>query len=128
MSLTIPVETENLLRAEEARTGVPVEELLARAVRAQFASAANPPGEEELLREATQTLSESFWERFRTLAAQLKLGQITELERGELIALVRQANDWHNARLEAGIALAKRRGVPFEQVRRELSIEPVSVE
>ena len=128
MSLTIPVETENLLRAEEARTGVPVEELLARAVRAQFASAANPPGEEEFLREATQTLSESFWERFRTLAAQHKSGQITELERGELIALVRQANDWHNARLEAGIRLAKRRGVPFEQVRRELHIEPVSVE
>ena len=52
MALTIPAETESLLRAEEARTGVPAVELLSQAVKAKFATAPNPPSDEELLRRA----------------------------------------------------------------------------
>jgi hypothetical protein len=128
MALTIPSETESLLRAEEARTGVPAVKLLSQAVKAKFATAPNPPSDEELLRRATQKLSESFWERYRALVAKQKSETITELERGELIAVVRQANEWHNERLEAAIALAKRRGIPFAQLKQELDLAPVVVE
>ncbi|WP_309721414.1 hypothetical protein [Armatimonas sp.] len=128
MALTIPAETESLLRAEEARTGVPAVELLSQAVKAKFATAPNPPSDEELLRRATQKLSESFWERYRALVAKQKSEIITELERGELIAVVRQANEWHNERLEAAIALAKWRGIPFAQLKQELDLAPIVVE
>lgn len=128
MALTIPAEMESLLRAEEARTGVPAVELLSQAVKAKFATAPNPPSDEELLRRATQTLSDSFWTRYRALVAKQKSETIAELERGELIAVARQANEWHNERLEAAIALAKRRGIPFAQIKQELRIEPVVVE
>ena len=128
MSVTIPVETERLLRAEEARTGVPAEVLLSRAVQAHFGIAENTVGEVELLRRAMESLDEAFWERFRVLAQRRSAGKLTEVERGELIAVVRQANAWNNRRLEAAIALAAFRGVPFHTVKRELGIEPVVVE
>lgn len=117
------------MRAEEARTGVPAEELLARAVAAQFATAPNVnPAESELIRRLTESLPDTIWERYRALAARHHAETLTELERGELIALVRVANEWHNRRLEAGIELARQRSVPFSLIQETYSLNPVPVE
>jgi hypothetical protein len=126
MALTIPHESEVLLQETSKRTGIPVEELLSRAIIASIA--ATDMVETDLIRRATETLSEDFWQRYRELTALSAKEQLTEVDRGEFIALVRQANEWNNRRLEAGITLAKHRCVPYEQVKAELHIEPVNVE
>jgi hypothetical protein len=125
MALTIPHESEVLLQETSKRTGIPVEELLSRAIIASIA--ATDIVETDLIRRATEKLSEDFWKRYRELSALSAEEQLTEVDRGELIALVRQADEWNNRRLEAGIALARHRGVPYEQIKADLHLEPVNV-
>ena len=129
MPLTVPAESEALLYAEAKRTGVPPEVLLSRAVIASLSSSGfYNDTEADLVRRATETLSDDFWNRYRELVKMRDEERLTEVDRGEYIALVRLSNEWNNRRLEAGIALSKKRGVPYEQVKEELQIQPVNAE
>lgn len=126
MSLTVSRQTEDLLRAESDRTGIPAEELLTRAVRAQFAATLPPFTDAELEAQARREPARHLVEAFIALTRrQRDEGALPDSEREELLRLLEHLETHHVRRLEAAAELARRRNEPLPECMRRLGIRPI---
>ena len=123
LTLTLPDRTEAQLREEARRRGVSAEayaaqllESFARRRELQEAS------ESELYGRLGLGFSEREWERYYGLIELRRQERLSAAEREELLALNSRLEGANAKRMGALVELAKRRGVPLDQLMREVGI------
>nr|WP_309688544.1 hypothetical protein [Armatimonas sp.] len=128
MALTISQETEQLLVSEATRTGVPVTELLHRAIVAHFATAPNPPSDAELERVARQEPAQHLRDAYLALALKQRQERgLSEAERDELLRLLEHLDTHHVRRMEAAAELAKRGNLTLRVCMERFGIRPLEL-
>jgi hypothetical protein len=131
LTLELSPELEETLRAVAAREGVApdrfvLDVLQERLAQDQRLPSRLPRAEAELLQQINEGLSESTWERYEALKQKRDAETLTPPEHAELLKLVDEVEGWNVRRLEWVGELAKRRGVPFRDLVRELGLGPNS--
>jgi hypothetical protein len=130
MTLNLTPELERQLRAEAARIGVPADALVLRAVEDRLGAVAGAtttslPGlgqrESELLGAINAGFPSEFWERYHLLRSKLDAG-LSPAERAELLGLSDRIEAAQVERLKLAMELAKLRGVPVDELLRQLGI------
>ena len=123
LTLILPDRTEAQLREEAQRRGVSAEvyaaqllESFARRRELQEAS------EGELYERLSLGFSEREWERYYGLVELRRQERLSAAERKELLALNSRLEGANAKRMGALVELAKRRGVPLDQLMREVGI------
>lgn len=96
------------------------------ALRAQRQAPALPGEEQALLQTINGGLTESFWTRYRELAAKRRQESLTAEEHGELLALTDELEKAAVQRVTALTALARIRQKPLSQLLAELGIQPTA--
>ena len=80
--------------------------------------------ESELLLRISRNLSEEQRARMLELTDKLEFESITDEEHAELLRLTDKAEQLQAVRLKAVIDLAKLRGIPFEEMMKQLGFKP----
>lgn len=133
MTLNLTPELERQLRAEAARTGVPADALVLKAVEQQLlgatevgssAAASLSPHEVKLLSAINTGFPAEFWERYHALRATGQDGNagLSPSDRAELLDLSDRIEAAQVERLKLAVELAKLRGVPLDALLRQLGI------
>ena len=125
MGLSVTAENEHLLRAEEARTGVPAEELLSQAILAHFRENSLPPDTPELERIARQEPAKHLCDAYLSLAAKQREETLSDAERDELTRLLEHLDSHHVRRMEAAASLAQRLGIALPASMERYGIRPL---
>lgn len=121
MTVTLTPDTQaRLLAAARARGKTP-DEVVAFLLNALPADAR----EGDLLREIGQGLPETFWNRYRLLAARRQEETLTPDEQAELVGLTDQTEELTLRRTRALVELSHRRGVPLRTLVQQMGIRPI---
>jgi len=131
MDVSLRPEVREWLNQESARTGVAPEELAARRIEAQWATATQFPAlsseESTLLAEINTGFPPSFWQRYRQLIALREAETLSPQEQAELISLSDTVEEKNLQRVHRLLALAQLRHVSLESLIADLGLAPVSV-
>ncbi|MCB1092503.1 MAG: hypothetical protein KDL87_13285, partial [Verrucomicrobiae bacterium] len=82
--------------------------------------------ESTLIESINQGLPGDFWERFHQLKEKGETADLAENESEELTQMADRIEEADAERLEAVVELARRRGVPFDEVLAEFEIAPAT--
>ena len=131
MEVTLRPEVVEWLQHESSRTGVPPEDLVARRIETQWATAARFPvlseKETDLLAQINEGLPPAFWEPYRALIQRRDAGVLTSAEQATLIALSDEVEEKNLRRTQCLIALAQMRRTSLEDLIAELGLTPAPV-
>ena len=131
MTLTLELnpQLEEQLRREAARLGLGPDDYVVRALSDRL-KCSQPPvphltaKESSLLEQIDLGLTQRDWARYHELTAKLHDETMSPEEHAELITLTDRIEANNVRRLKALIELSSLRGVPLEQLMRELGIFP----
>jgi hypothetical protein len=131
LTLEITPELEATLRTIAAREGVAPDRYVLEALQERLDRERTLPphlsrSETELLQRINEGLPPATWERYEALKVKRDAETLTEAEHQELLRLVNEVEGWNVRRLEGVAELAKRRGVRFQDLVRELGLGPAS--
>ncbi|HVK06001.1 MAG TPA: hypothetical protein VM490_21205 [Armatimonadaceae bacterium] len=131
MSIRIELEpdAEEKLREAAAAEGVDAATFARNAVveRLRQNSFARPLTESDLLKRINRGFPESFWDRYRDLAALRDAETLTPEQQRELIAMSDQMEERAAERLQYLVQLSHLRGTSVDDLMRQLGLRPVPV-
>jgi hypothetical protein len=124
LRLALSPELEARLRAASARHGLSLEELALQALEARWGTSVQ---EARLLKRIHRGFPETFWERYRALVARRERGELTELERQELIQLADEIETRDAARVRDLLSLSRLRNTTVEALVQNLGLTPTPI-
>ena len=131
MSIDLEPELEARIRSEARREGVAPQEIVACAVRAQWATTPSKDlptrTEADLFAIINDGFPEDLWIRFRELRAALEAKTLTKDERQEFVRYTDALEEKNARRIDALALLASLRGVSLPEIMQQLGIGPVQV-
>ncbi len=129
ITLQLPPELEQQLRAEAAKQGIHPDRYILNTLQDRLQASlrpqtALPKAEADLLEQINLGLSSDTWEEYHHLIAKRRAATLTEAEHTRLIAISDDIEQANVPRVRALIALAELRGTEVTTLMQELGIVP----
>jgi hypothetical protein len=126
LTLNMPPELESRLRDQAAREGIGADDYALRTLRDALTRKPSARGakrrEAELLKKVHLKFPDEFWERYHELRSKLDDQTLTAAERREMIGISDRLERANARRMRYVVQLANLRGVPLEQLMKQLGI------
>lgn len=127
LTLELPPKLEAALRALARQAGHDPDSYIVHTLEEHVQRQANlsprlPVHEADLLLEINRGLPPALWQRYHELVGKRRAETLTPVEQEELIALSDQIEIWNARRLELLLELSRQRGVPFQELAKEMGL------
>ena len=128
LTITLPNELEQFLQSHAQQVGIPVETLLARTIAERWEGVRRAPSlperESELLLRLQTLFPPEQTRQYHALCEKSDAQTLTEVERGQFLALLEQRDHQNAERLQIAAELAHLRNLPLREVMAQLGIRP----